>query len=99
MFHKDPLIHVLNRGGTIIKKLRKWANINFKDYHKHISLTEEENSKMELMDSIILFYFHRKADVFSILDVSSALSHFPFTKNAFEFWLEGFQSVLSDETF
>ncbi|KAL4471979.1 hypothetical protein ABPG72_018481 [Tetrahymena utriculariae] len=92
-------LSVINKGSTLIRELRFWAVTNFKKYLKNIEMTEGENSRLDIMDSILKFYFYRKSDVFSFYDVPIAINYFPITKNAVEYWLIGLKSILNEERF
>ncbi|EAR92847.2 hypothetical protein TTHERM_00294600 (macronuclear) [Tetrahymena thermophila SB210] len=92
-------LSVVNKGSTLIKELRFWAVTNFKKYLKNIEMTEGENSRLDIMDSILKFYFYRKSDVFSFYDVPIAINYFPITKNAVEYWLIGLKAILNENRF
>ncbi|KAL4450988.1 hypothetical protein ABPG74_021310 [Tetrahymena malaccensis] len=92
-------LSVINKGSTLIRELRFWAVTNFKKYLKNIEMTEGENSRLDIMDSILKFYFYRKSDVFSFYDVPIAINYFPITKNAVEYWLTGLKAILHEERF
>lgn len=62
-------------------------------------MTEGENSRLDVMDSILKYYFYRQSDVFSFYDVPIAINYFPITRNAVEYWLIGLKSVLKDDRF
>lgn len=62
-------------------------------------MTERENNRLDVMETILKYYFYRDSDIFSFYDVPIAINYFPFTKKALEFWLIGLTNVLSQERF
>lgn len=85
---------VWKRASMVIQELRLWAITNFKKHTKNLEMTEGENSRLELMESILKFYFYRDADIFSYYDVQIALKSYSSMPNSIEFWIIGLAAVL-----
>lgn len=62
-------------------------------------MTSDDNTSLEFMRFFVTLYFYREADVFSYLDVPSAMKFLPYTETAAAFWVHGLFYVLSEEKY